>query len=85
MEDVKNFILSHRKMDSAVRECLLMIVDSIANGPASQGPPGPQGPQGETGPQGIQGPDGIQGPQGPQGPPGPVGPQGPRLSDEATS
>ena len=73
MEEVKAFIRSHRKMDAEVRECLLMLADSIGSGSASQGPVGPAGPPGPAGADGAPGPEGPQGPQGLQGPEGPRG------------
>ena len=69
MEELKAFIMSHRKMDSEVKECLLLLADAIGKGMGA-GPQGPAGADGAVGPQGIQGPEGIQ------------GPQGPRLADE---
>ena len=82
MADLKSFILSHRKMDAAVKECLLMIVDSIITAPGSQGPPGPPGAPGPEGPVGPPGADGAPGPEGPVGPPGADGAPGPILAGE---
>lgn len=71
MNDLKTFISSHRKMDAAVMECLLKIVDAIETG---SGTPGPQGEVGPAGPAGAEGP---------QGPAGPAAAEEP--SDEITS
>ncbi len=93
MDEIKNFILSQRKMDESVRQCLLMIVNAVsvqASTPGPQGPPGvdgapgPQGPPGVDGAPGPQGPPGVDGAPGPQGPPGTQGIQGPQTAVEET-
>jgi hypothetical protein len=57
MDEIRNFIYSHRKMDPTVRDCLLMMADLIENSSseAAQGPPGPIGPAGPEGPAGPAG------------------------------